>query len=168
MAADCCPDVSVLDQEMPAVTGLQALPQLRRLCPTSRIVMWSSDLTVRNTALAAGVDAFIDKGAGVDVLLAALTTASADRRSAARAMLIPDSDYLVFVLPSHRIVAGAVIAYVASDGVARRLVLPGEVIAGRPVRSRRRPPSTPASRQLTNAKRAGLACWRDRPLLLSG
>jgi CheY-like chemotaxis protein len=36
------PELILLDQQMPAMTGLQALPALRAACPAARIVMWSS------------------------------------------------------------------------------------------------------------------------------
>ncbi|MCA1720408.1 MAG: response regulator transcription factor [Actinobacteria bacterium] len=73
MAARLRPDVVVLDQEMPRVTGVEALPELRRLLPEGRIVMWSSDPTQRSAALAAGADDFVDKAEPIEHLVAALT-----------------------------------------------------------------------------------------------
>ena len=67
------PDVIVLDQQMPHLDGVDALPTLRTSCPTARIVMWSSDPDVREHALASGADGFTDKAAPLDDLLAAIT-----------------------------------------------------------------------------------------------
>lgn len=66
------PDVIVLDQQMPRLTGLAALPTLRASCPEARIVMWSSDPSVRERAVAGGADAFVDKAAPIDDVLAAM------------------------------------------------------------------------------------------------
>ncbi len=72
LAREDCPQVIVLDQQMPRLTGLEALPLLRQLCPDARIVMWSSDSDVRHAALQAGADAFVDKSAPLDDLLEAI------------------------------------------------------------------------------------------------
>lgn len=69
LARERQPDVIVLDQQMPHVTGLQALPRLRELCPAASIVMWSSDPTVREQALTDGASAFVDKAAPLDELV---------------------------------------------------------------------------------------------------
>ena len=55
------PDVILLDHEMPGGDGLDALPELRRLCPQSRIVLFSSALEIRFTALERGADEFVSK-----------------------------------------------------------------------------------------------------------
>lgn len=72
LAAALQPDVIVLDQEMPRMTGLAALPGLRVRCPGARIVMWSSQSDLRAEALAGGADAYVDKGASPDELLEAM------------------------------------------------------------------------------------------------
>lgn len=41
-AAQCAPDVIILDIEMPVMDGLEALPLLKRACPSARILMISS------------------------------------------------------------------------------------------------------------------------------
>lgn len=61
MTIDLRPQVIVLDQQMPRLTGLSALPQLRAACPDARIVVWSSDGGLAAEALARGADAFVDK-----------------------------------------------------------------------------------------------------------
>ena len=55
------PDVILLDHEMPGGNGLDALPEMRRLCPRARIVLFSSALEVRSAALERGADEFVSK-----------------------------------------------------------------------------------------------------------
>lgn len=69
LTADGCPDLIVLDNEMPRMTGLQVLPLLRERCPDARIVVWSMDESVKDAAVAAGGDGWIDKSAPLDHLL---------------------------------------------------------------------------------------------------
>ena len=74
-AAEQCPDVIVLDHQMPHLTGVQAAPLLRASCPDAHIVMWSSDLAVEREAVAAGVNAFVSKSAPLAELIDALSAA---------------------------------------------------------------------------------------------
>ncbi len=55
------PDVVFLDNNLPDGTGLDALPNWRRLYPSSRIVMISAMSNLREKALASGADAFLEK-----------------------------------------------------------------------------------------------------------
>jgi DNA-binding NarL/FixJ family response regulator len=71
-AYEVAPDVIVLDQQMPKLDGLTALPLLRRASPCSRIVMWSSDPDVTRAALDAGASAVVDKAAPLDHLMIAI------------------------------------------------------------------------------------------------
>lgn len=66
------PDVVVLDNDMPTLTGLQALPALREQLPHAVIVMCSSDAgRIGEEARQQGADAVVDKGR-IDVLIAAV------------------------------------------------------------------------------------------------
>jgi CheY-like chemotaxis protein len=56
-----CPDAIISDHRMPHLTGLQALPQLRRTCPGSVIVLNTSDTEITPEALSLGADAVWDK-----------------------------------------------------------------------------------------------------------
>jgi len=129
-----CPDVIVLDQQMPLMAGLVALPLLRARCPAARIVMWSSDPTAQKLAIAAGVDAFVDKSAPMEALLDALHPSResrvAEQRRADRAVPIRKPEHLVLTLPAHRIVPGATVSWVTAAGLPRRIVLPPDVTAG--------------------------------------
>lgn len=57
------PDVVVLDLQMPGMDGLTALPLLRALLPTARIVVVSAfpDPLTLADAIEQGVDGYIDK-----------------------------------------------------------------------------------------------------------
>ena len=56
------PDAIILDQEMPGMTGLAALRLLRRGASPIAVVMFSSDPSIMNAALAAGASAYFSKG----------------------------------------------------------------------------------------------------------
>lgn len=76
------PEVVVLDNQMPGTKGIDLLPQLRACSPLSTIVMWSSDTELRQEALRAGADAFVDKDAPLqEVVDAALAARTGVRRS---------------------------------------------------------------------------------------
>ena len=57
------PDAVILDQQMPEMTGTQALPELVRIVPRVAIVMFSNDarLKTEQVALDAGADAYFEK-----------------------------------------------------------------------------------------------------------
>lgn len=66
------PRVVILDWEMPVLSGMEALPRLRRALPEACIVMFTPDLYSDRYALAAraGADGLIDKADGADTLIA--------------------------------------------------------------------------------------------------
>lgn len=68
------PDVVLLDLAMPVMDGLQALPTLRARLPQARIVIFSGfeQEALAHEAIAAGADAYIEKGASVTHLVARL------------------------------------------------------------------------------------------------
>jgi DNA-binding NarL/FixJ family response regulator len=59
------PDVVVLDLAMPVMDGLQAIPEIRRVCASAKIVILSGfeESAMANKALKLGADAYIAKGA---------------------------------------------------------------------------------------------------------
>src|SRR4051794_7771221 len=73
-AAVLQPDVVLLDLAMPVMDGLQALPGLRAELPDARIVIFSGfeHEALAQEALAAGADAYIEKGTSVMQLVARL------------------------------------------------------------------------------------------------
>lgn len=68
-AAEECPDAIICDVTMPRLGGLEALPELRRLCPGSVILMYTSAPELATTAQQLGADAVVDKTADLSALL---------------------------------------------------------------------------------------------------
>lgn len=60
------PDVVILDVHMPKLDGIEAIPRILAGSPGSRIVMFSSDPTRRETALARGADRWCSKTDGFE------------------------------------------------------------------------------------------------------
>ena len=71
------PDGVLLDVMMPELDGLDALPELRATCPDARIVMLSANdhPDVVAKAKSRGADAFVTKGAALELALEALLDA---------------------------------------------------------------------------------------------
>lgn len=64
------PDVVLLDLSMPRMDGLEALPRLREVAPTSAIVVLSGFLNedVKSRVLELGATSCVEKGLQVDIL----------------------------------------------------------------------------------------------------
>lgn len=77
LAAMHQPDVIVIDQMMPDLSGSEAVPQLRQAAPDARIVMFSSVSSTVMAERGEGADAYVDKG-DIDALLEAVATVVAD------------------------------------------------------------------------------------------
>lgn len=69
IASDLQPDAVVLDVHMPKVDGVQAIPLIRQASPGTRIVVFSSDPTRHDEALAAGAHQWCDKSDGFTAVL---------------------------------------------------------------------------------------------------
>lgn len=67
-----CPDVVLLDWELPGLGTNSLLPTLRQLCPHLKVIALSGRLEARGAALSAGADAFVSKGEPPERLLAAV------------------------------------------------------------------------------------------------
>jgi DNA-binding NarL/FixJ family response regulator len=74
LAAQTHPQVAVIDVNMPDGGGWAAARGLQEVCPGIRLVAYSSfdEALVIRTIRAAGISAFVTKGADIDVLLAAI------------------------------------------------------------------------------------------------
>lgn len=61
------PDVVLLDLAMPAMDGLQAMPEIRTASPATTIVVLSGfdGSRMRDTAMSSGADAYIEKGSSM-------------------------------------------------------------------------------------------------------
>ncbi len=81
LAAAVHPDVIVMDLAMPGMDGAAATSALRRMPAHCPVVMLSiyGDPTSRRRALDAGASAYVDKTAGLELLLQAIRGASTPR-----------------------------------------------------------------------------------------
>lgn len=77
-AAFLRPDLVLLDLAMPHLDGLQALPEILAVTPTTRVVVFSgfNESTARERALAAGAHAYVVKGLKLRLLLDRITSAT--------------------------------------------------------------------------------------------
>jgi len=67
-----CPDLVLLDWELPGLPAAVMLPLLHDQCPDLRVIALSSRPEVRQAALDAGADAFMSKGDPPERLLIAM------------------------------------------------------------------------------------------------
>lgn len=72
------PDVILLDLAMPVMTGIEALPELRRVAPEATIIVISgfADAVVGDEVRALGADGYIEKGADINTILKTLEQAT--------------------------------------------------------------------------------------------
>jgi DNA-binding NarL/FixJ family response regulator len=73
------PDVVVLDNEMPRLTGIDVLRTVHKEQPDVGVVMFTLDDSIRDAALAAGAAAVLPKDTPLDALLSELRRAGARR-----------------------------------------------------------------------------------------
>ena len=76
-AAIHCPDVAVIDVLMPAMNGLEVQTRLRRISPSTRVIVLTAkdDPSVRRTAMNSGASAFFLKGVESGEFLAGVKAA---------------------------------------------------------------------------------------------
>jgi two-component system NarL family response regulator len=76
------PDVILLDLAMPNRSGLEALPDLRRVAPDAQIVVLSgfASTNVAIEIYALGARTYLQKGADPDTIIATIQSAAADAR----------------------------------------------------------------------------------------
>ena len=77
-AAKHCPDVAVIDILMPKMSGLEVQTRLRRVSPSTRVIVLTSkeDTSVQGMAMNAGASAFFIKGVESGELLAGVKAAA--------------------------------------------------------------------------------------------
>jgi DNA-binding NarL/FixJ family response regulator len=61
LARERCPDLVLFGWGLRGLPAVELVPALRSLCPHAYLIALSSRLEVRQTALAAGADAFVSK-----------------------------------------------------------------------------------------------------------
>ena len=73
-ASEQQPDAVVLDLAMPVMDGLQAIPQIRRESPETKILVLSGfdERQMSAEAISRGADAYIEKGGDLDKLASKL------------------------------------------------------------------------------------------------
>jgi DNA-binding NarL/FixJ family response regulator len=66
------PDVILLDLSMPILTGLDALPEIKRVAPAARVIVLSGFAAemIEDDVVAHGADRFLEKGVHPDVITA--------------------------------------------------------------------------------------------------
>jgi FixJ family two-component response regulator len=77
-ASTHCPDVAVIDILMPEMNGLEVQTQLRRVSPSTRLIVLTAkdDPSVRRKAMNAGASAFFIKGVESGEFLAGIKAAT--------------------------------------------------------------------------------------------
>ncbi|MDQ3708685.1 MAG: response regulator [Actinomycetota bacterium] len=75
LAGQLRPDVVVLDNQMPHLDGIAAIPMIRGVAPTTRIVVFSACESVQAAALEAGACAYVDKAQPLETLVTAVLDA---------------------------------------------------------------------------------------------
>jgi FixJ family two-component response regulator len=77
-AAMHCPDVAVIDILMPEMNGLEVQTRLRRVSPSTRVIVLTAkdDSSVRRTAMNSGASAFFIKGVESSEFLAGVKAAA--------------------------------------------------------------------------------------------
>ena len=77
-AAAHCPDVAVIDILMPQMSGLEVQTRLRRVSPSTRVIVLTAkdDPSVRRMAINAGASAFFIKGVESGDFLAGVKAAA--------------------------------------------------------------------------------------------
>ena len=76
------PDVAVIDIRMPKMNGLEVQAHLRRVSPSTRVIILTSrdDPSVRATAMNAGASAFFIKGVEKKEFLAGIKAAADSKK----------------------------------------------------------------------------------------
>ncbi|MGH3029929.1 MAG: response regulator [Gaiellaceae bacterium] len=77
-AGRCQPDVVLLDLSMPAMDGLEALPEIRRVAPQAKVVVLSGfdNPVIVERALELGAVRYVEKGGRPEEIVAAVEEAS--------------------------------------------------------------------------------------------
>lgn len=77
-AGRCQPDVVLLDLSMPAMDGLEALPEIRRVAPQAKVVVLSGfdNPVIVERALELGAVRYVEKGGRPEEIVAAVEEAA--------------------------------------------------------------------------------------------
>ena len=67
-----CPDLVLIDWELPGMAIIDVLPRLQKICPGLHVIALSGRPEVEGDALTAGAQAFVSKAGPPEPLLAAI------------------------------------------------------------------------------------------------
>lgn len=83
LAEDLCPQVVLMDLEMPVMDGYEATHQVKILQPSCRVIALTihAGEAEEKRAFQAGVDDFIVKGTPLEILLRSIRTAAAEPKN---------------------------------------------------------------------------------------
>ena len=120
-------DVVLLDQKMPGMTGVEALAEIRRLAPETRVVMLTAhaSLDLASAALAGGASHFLAKPMTPSLLRAAVAAA---KPHAAAAAGVPRQEHTITL--NGFTIDAAHSARVERDGSATHVFVVSHVVAG--------------------------------------
>ena len=76
-AEAACPDLVLIDWDLPGMAGVDLLAALQKICPGLHVIALSSRPEVEQEALAAGARAFVSKAGPPEPLLAAIQSVQA-------------------------------------------------------------------------------------------
>ncbi|MBS43713.1 MAG: hypothetical protein CMH83_11250 [Nocardioides sp.] len=149
------PDVVMLDLAMPVMDGIEALPSIRRLVPSAKIVVLSGfgaqQMSAR--AIAAGADGYVQKGANLSTIVdyvretvAGASTATS-RATRARALSVVPADGSTHDAPSADKVGRGLSVVPPGDGGERAL-------PAAPTAAASAPPAPPATAPTPSVPRA--------------
>jgi DNA-binding NarL/FixJ family response regulator len=76
-AGERCPDVVLMDVDLPGIDGIEAAPQLRDICPQTQVVVMTALETadILDRIVGAGATGFVPKAQAVDRLIEVLVRA---------------------------------------------------------------------------------------------
>ncbi len=66
---DYCPDMAVVEMNLPDGHGLDALSVIKRICPHTQVFMFSNQIEFRGRAMLAGADGFYDRSLEFEALV---------------------------------------------------------------------------------------------------
>jgi two-component system response regulator DesR len=74
-----CPDLVLLDWELPGMSGVELMAQARAVCPALKLIALSVRPEACSEATSAGVECFVSKGDPPERLLAAVRRVASQR-----------------------------------------------------------------------------------------
>lgn len=70
------PDIVIMDYRMPTMNGLEAMREILRIKPDTKVIFLSANIEIKEEVLEAGAAAFLNKPAGIKDIYQAIDTAA--------------------------------------------------------------------------------------------